>query len=230
MEALVHNLNTMHSRAGAQTPFSLHQLRHGHLPRGPDGDAKAYCWPPRRGPGPRRNAHLPHPHLPASKKGVNYNPGDPNYDLFKLACQVSRQAAVPQLLASWTRRSTCSTTSPAIPRPRSRYMGCRTRVMGNDYDPTQEIVNGRGNLSASPPSTCRAWPSRATATGVRSSKSSSEMMDLCRRPAADDRFAIQCSKKCEQLPLPDGPGRLAGLAKSWAPSDEVGEVLKHGTL
>ena len=64
MEALIHNLNTMHSRAGAQTPFSSHQLRHRHLPRGPHGHPQHPAGHG-RGPGPRRNAHLPHSDLHA---------------------------------------------------------------------------------------------------------------------------------------------------------------------
>ena len=95
MEALIHNLNTMHSRAGAQMPFSSHQLRHGHLARGRDWSCsnllhshRGRAWATAKRPSsPYRSSSV--------KEGVNYNPGDPNYDLFKLACRVSAKRLFP---------------------------------------------------------------------------------------------------------------------------------------
>ena len=93
MEAFVHNLNTMHSRAGAQVPFSSVNF-------GTDTSLegrmviKNYLLSVDKGLGRAET-----PIFPISifkvKEGVNYNPEDPNYDLFKLACKVSAKRLFP---------------------------------------------------------------------------------------------------------------------------------------
>ena len=102
---------------GRPDALLLDQLRHGHLPRGPHGHA-ATAAGHRGRPGQRGDPHLPDADLQGEGRR-QLQPGRPNYDLFKLAMPRARQAAVPQLLASSTRPSTCSITSRAIPRPRS---------------------------------------------------------------------------------------------------------------
>ena len=80
------------------------------------------------------------------KEGVSYNPEDPNYDLFKLACKVSAKRLFPNfsfLDAPFNKQYYVE----GDPNTECAYMGCRTRVIGNTYDPTREIVTGRGNLS-----------------------------------------------------------------------------------
>ena len=146
MEALVHNLNTMHSRAGAQIPFSLHQLRHRHLPRGPHGHPKCPAWRPRQGSGNGETPIFPI-HIFKVKEGVNYNPGDPNYDLFKLACRVSAKRLFPNF-SFLDAPFNLQYYKPGHPETEMRLHGLphpRDRPMY--YDPTREIVNGRGNLS-----------------------------------------------------------------------------------
>ena len=104
------------------------------------------------------------------KEGVNYNPGDPNYDLFQLSCKVSAKRLFPNF-SFIDSPFNLQYYKPGHPETEVSYMGCRTRVMGNVYDPSQEIANGRA-ISASPPSTFRAWPLRATAMKRCSMKSS----------------------------------------------------------
>ena len=117
MEALIHNLNTMHSRAGAQMPFS--SINYG-MDTSPEGRMviRNVLLATEAGLGNGETPIFPI-QIFRVKEGVNYNPGDPNYDLFQLAMPGQRQAAVPELLLSSTRPSTCSTTSPAIRRRRS---------------------------------------------------------------------------------------------------------------
>ena len=74
-------------------PLLLHQLRHGHLPRGAHGDEERPAGHRGR-PGQRGDPHLPHPDLPG-EGGVNYNPGEPNYDLFQLAIRCSAKRLFP---------------------------------------------------------------------------------------------------------------------------------------
>ena len=91
MEALIHNLNTMHSRAGAQTPFS--SINYG-MDTSPEGRMvmKNVMLATEAGLGSGETPIFPI-QIFRVKEGVNYNPGEPNYDLFQL-----RQAAVPQFL------------------------------------------------------------------------------------------------------------------------------------
>ena len=144
MEALIHNLNTMHSRAGAQVPFS--SINYG-TDTSPEGRLvmEQIMLATQAGLG-----HGETPIFPIQifkvREGVSYNPGDPNYDLFKLACETSAKRLFPNfsfLDAPFNK--------PYIvdgrPETEAAYMGCRTRVIGNVYDPTREIVTGRGNLS-----------------------------------------------------------------------------------
>ena len=144
MEALVHNLNTMHSRAGAQIPFS--SLNYG-TDTSPEGRLvmEQLLLATEAGLGNGETPIFPI-HIFKVKEGVNYNEGDPNYDLFKLACRVSAKRMFPNfsfLDAPFNKQY----YKPGHPETEAAYMGCRTRVIGNRYDPTREIVNGRGNLS-----------------------------------------------------------------------------------
>ena len=78
------------------------------------------------------------------KEGVNYNPGDPNYDLFRLACRCSAKRLFPNF--SFLDAPFNASYYKGTPETEIAYMGCRTRVIGNVYDPAKEISNGRGNL------------------------------------------------------------------------------------
>ena len=80
------------------------------------------------------------------KEGVNYNPGDPNYDLFKLAMRVSAKRLFPNF-SFIDAPFNLQYYDPERPETQVAYMGCRTRVLGNIYDPDRQISNGRGNLS-----------------------------------------------------------------------------------
>ena len=80
------------------------------------------------------------------KDGINLNEGDPNYDLFKLACKVSAKRLFPNF-SNLDARYNKQYYLEGRPETEVAYMGCRTRVIGNVYDPSNEVVTGRGNLS-----------------------------------------------------------------------------------
>ena len=80
------------------------------------------------------------------KEGISYNPEDPNYDLFQLACRVSAKRLFPNF-SFLDAPYNIQYYKPGHPETEAAYMGCRTRVVGNAYDPDRQIVNGRGNLS-----------------------------------------------------------------------------------
>ncbi len=160
MEALIHNLNTMHSRAGAQTPFS--SINYG-MDTSPE--ARMVMQQPAAGHGRRAWATARRRSSPIQifrvKEGVNYNPGDPNYDLFKLAMPLLAPSACSRTSRFLDAPFNLKYYKPGHPETEIAYMGCRTRVIGNVYDPTREVSQPAAATCPSRPSTCRAWPSRA---------------------------------------------------------------------
>ena len=128
MEALVHNLNTMHSRAGAQIPFS--SLNYG-TDTSPEGRLvmEQLLLATEAGLGNGETPIFPI-HIFKVKEGVNYNEGDPNYDLFKLACRVSAKRLFPNF-SFLDAPFNLQYYKPGHPETEVGYMGCRTRVMAN---------------------------------------------------------------------------------------------------
>lgn len=224
MEGFVHNLNTMHSRAGAQTPFS--SINYG-TDTTPEGRMviKNILLALDAGLGHGETCIFPI-HIFKVKEGVNYNEGDPNEDLFKLSCKVSAKRLFPNYVFL---------DSPfnlqyyveGKPETEVATMGCRTRVMGNVYDKNQQISHSRGNLSF----TSINLPRLAI-----ESKGDEElfyeklknMMNLVAKQLLD-RFEIQAQKHVYNYPFLMGQGVWLDSEKL-RPFDEVREVLKHGTL
>ncbi|MBE6610992.1 MAG: anaerobic ribonucleoside triphosphate reductase [Ruminococcaceae bacterium] len=224
MEALIHNLNTMHSRAGAQIPFS--SLNYG-LDTSAEGRLvmKSMLLSTESGLGNGETPIFPI-QIFKVKEGINYNPGDPNYDLFKLACRVSAKRLFPNFSfidAPYNLRY----YKPGHPETEVAYMGCRTRVIANNYDPENEIVSGRGNLSFSSINLPRI---------AINAKGSTDWFfeDLDRKIAVVieqllDRLKIQSEKTVRNYPFLMGQGIWMNSDKLGI-DDKVGEVLKHGTL
>ena len=224
MEALIHNLNTMHSRAGAQTPFSSINYGTDISPEGRMVMRNVLL---------ATDAGLGHGETPIFpiqifrvKEGVNYNPGDPNYDLFQLSCKVSAKRLYPNF-SFIDSPFNLQYYKPGHPETEVSYMGCRTRVMGNVYDPSQEIANGRGNLSF----TSINLPRLAIESHGDEALFYEKLKDMMELVIGqlDDRFAIQSKKRVYNFPFLMGQGVWLDSEKL-GPSDEVGEVLKHGTL
>ena len=144
MEGFIHNLNTMHSRAGAQVPFS--SINYG-MDTSWEGRlaVEQLLLAAEAGLGYGETPIFPI-QIFRVKEGVNYNPGDPNYDLFKLAIRVSAKRLFPNF-AFQDAPFNLQYYKPGHPETEIAYMGCRTRVIGNVHDPEREISNGRGNLS-----------------------------------------------------------------------------------
>ncbi len=224
MEALVHNLNTMHSRAGAQIPFS--SLNYG-TDTSPEGRMviRNLLLATEAGLGNGETAIFPI-HIFKVKEGVNYNPEDPNYDLFKLACKVSAERLFPNF-SFIDAPYNLKYYKPGHPETEATYMGCRTRVVGNVYDPSREIVTGRGNLSF----TSINLPRLAIKANHNIEFFFEQLdreMDLV-IDQLNERFKIQAGKKVKNYPFLMGQGIWLDSEKL-GPEDTVGEVLKHGTL
>lgn len=223
MEALVHNLNTMHSRAGAQTPFS--SINYG-MDTSSEGRMviKNILLATEQGLGSGETPIFP-VQIFRVKEGVNYNPGDPNYDLFRLAMRCSAKRLFPNF--SFLDAPFNLQYYKGTPETEISYMGCRTRVMGNVYDPEREITTGRGNLSF----TSINLPRLA----IRSKGDRELFFDLLDSKLAlvidqlDERFEIQARKRVYNAPFLMGQGVWIDSEKLGR-NDEQREVLKHGTL
>ena len=224
MEALVHNLNTMHSRAGAQVPFT--SLNYG-TDTSPEGRLVTECLllATEAGLGNGETSIFPI-HIFKVKEGVNFNPGDPNYDLFRLAIRVSAKRLFPNfsfLDAPFNKQY----YKEGRPETEAAYMGCRTRVVANHYDPTREITYGRGNLSFTSVNLPRI--------GIRAHGDVDWFFeDLDRKidlviAQLLARFKLQSQKTVRNYPFLMGQGVWMDSEKL-DPDDTVGEVLKHGTL
>ena len=223
MEAFIHNLNTMHSRAGAQVPFS--SINYG-MDTSSEGRMvmKNVLLATEAGLG-----HGETPIFPIQifrvKEGINYNEGEPNYDLFKLACRTSAKRLFPNF--SFVDAPFNLKYYKGTPETEIAYMGCRTRVMANVYDKNNEISFSRGNLSF----TTINLPRLAILSNGDVKEffnKLDDMLELCIDQLLE-RFEIQCRRKVKNYPFLMGQGIWLGSDKL-KPDDEVREVLKHGTL
>ena len=224
MEGLIHNLNTMHSRAGAQTPFS--SLNYG-TDTSPEGRMviKNILLALEAGLGHGETCIFPI-HIFKVKEGVNYNESDPNYDLFRLSCKISAKRLFPNYVFIDSPYNLKYYKS-GHPETEVATMGCRTRVIGNVYDPTKEIAYSRGNLSFSTINLPRL--------GIESQCSEKdfyagldEMLELVCEQLLD-RFEIQAEKAVYNFPFLMGQGVWLDSEKL-SREDKIREVLKHGTL
>ncbi|WP_329385533.1 anaerobic ribonucleoside triphosphate reductase [Anaerofustis butyriciformans] len=223
MEALVHNLNTMHSRAGAQVPFS--SINYG-TDTSSEGRMiiKNILLATKAGLGNGETPIFP-VQIFKVKEGINYNPGDPNYDLFKLAMEVSSERLFPNF-SFIDSPFNLQYYKEGDPDTEIAYMGCRTRVMAN-VDKTKEIVTGRGNLSFTSINLPRL-AIEAKGDIDKFYQTLDEKIDLCVDQLLH-RFKIQCSKTVRNSPFLMGEGVWLD-SENLKPDDTVGEVLKHGTL
>ena len=224
MEAFIHNLNTMHSRAGAQTPFS--SINYG-MDTSPEARMvmRNLLLATESGLGNGETPIFPI-QIFRVKEGVSYNPGDPNYDLFRLAIRVSAKRLFPNF-SFVDAPFNLKYYKPGHHETEIAYMGCRTRVIGNVYDPTREVCNRRGNLSFTSINLPRIAIESKGDVGLFF-KTLDERMDLVFEQL-DERFEIQARKKVRNYPFLMGEGVWMDSEKlGW--DDEVREVLKHGTL
>ena len=224
MESLVHNLNTMNSRAGAQVPFS--SINYGTC-TSPEARMamKNLLKVTDVGLGNGETAIFP-VQIFKVKEGINYNPGDPNYDLFPLANKVSAKRLFPNFSfidapfnLPYYKEGDYNTEVA--------YMGCRTRVMGNHYDPTKEVTCGRGNLSFTSINLPRLGILAKGDMDVFY-KTLDKRLALCCRQLPH-RFEIQKKKTVKNYPFLMGQGIWIDSEKLNI-NDQVGEVLKNGTL
>lgn len=224
MEALVGNLNTMNSRAGAQVPFSSINF-------GTDTSPEGRCVSRNLmqaiydGLGNGETSIFPITIFKV-KKGINFEPGSPNYDLYQQALRTTAKRLFPNF--SFLDSSfNLQYYIPGRPETEAAYMGCRTRVIGNVYDTSRQITEGRGNLSFTTINLPRLGI-RCKGQIERFYELLDEMLELVRRQLLE-RFKIQCSKTVKNYPFLMGQGVWLDSDRLYE-DDTLEDVLKHGTL
>ncbi|WP_343102150.1 anaerobic ribonucleoside triphosphate reductase [Romboutsia sp. MSSM.1001216sp_RTP31141st1_G3_RTP31141_220114] len=228
MEAFIHNLNTMHSRAGAQVPFSSVNFGTDVTEEG-RMVTKNLLLSLESGLGNGETPIFPILIFKV-KEGMSLNPGDPNYDLFKLACRVSAKRLFPNF-SFLDAPFNIKYYEEGNPETEATYMGCRTRVLGNECG--EETVSGRGNLSF----TTINLPRLGIKHGLISKKvvdidgffeELDEKINLVIEQLLE-RMEIQGNKKMKNFPFLMGQGVWKGSSEL-GPEDKLKDVIKQGTL
>ena len=239
MEAMIHNFNTLHSRAGAQVPFS--SLNFG-MDTSPEGRlvSKYLLLAQEAGLGHGETAIFPITVFQL-KAGVNYNEGDPNYDLFKLACRVSAKRLFPNFV-NLDAPYNLQYYKEGDYNSYVATMGCRTRVMSNVNGP--EESGSRGNFAfttlnlpkmaleaiAEVEGAVKGYTEDSNHKAIR--KKFFELMDKyinVSKNYLEARYEIIAKKHVYNFPFLMGQGVWMGSDKL-NPEDEVREVLKHASI
>ena len=217
MEAFIYNLNTMHSRAGAQVPFSSINLGTDTTPGG-RLITECFLLAYERGLGKGESPIFPNL-IFKCKYGINFDEGDPNYDLFKLAMRVSCKRLFPTF-------SFCDASFNSIYGTEEvAYMGCRTRVIGNVNGP--EVTDGRGNLSFTSINLPRL--------GIRAKKEMGrfyQLLDETLEFAMKQlmtRYHLQKNLRVRDFPFLMGQ-KLYVNSEDLGPNDKIEKAIKNGSL
>jgi ribonucleoside-triphosphate reductase len=216
MEALIYNLNSMHSRAGAQVPFSSLNLGTDTSPEG-RAVIKNLLLAYEKGLGRGENPIFPNIIFKV-KEGINLNPEDPNYDLFKLAIRVAAKRLNPTF--AFLDSSFNSPYGTEV-----SYMGCRTRVIGNVNGP--EIVDGRGNLSFTTINLPRV-AIESEKNIIEFYRNLDDLLELVVQQL-HHRYEVQANLMVKDMPFLMGQGVWMD-SLGLKPNDSIREVIKHGTL
>ncbi len=216
MEALIYNLNSMHSRAGAQVPFSSINLGTDTSPEG-RLITRSLLLAHERGLGRGETPIFPNI-IFRVKKGINLDPGDPNYDLFQLAMRVAARRLNPTF-------SFMDSSFNAPYGAEVGYMGCRTRVIANRHG--AEVTTGRGNLSFTTINLPRIGI-KANGNLEKFYHELDRILVLVGRQLYH-RYRVQSKLKVKDMPFLMGQ-HLYLDSERLKPEDPIAPVIKHGTL
>ncbi len=231
MEAFIHNMNTIHSRGGNQVVFSS-------INYGTDTSAEGRCIirellnSTYEGVGNGSTAIFPI-QIWKKKTGVSYKPGDPNYDLYQLACKVTARRFFPNFVnldATYNYHEQWRADDPERYKYEVATMGCRTRVFENRFGDKTSI--GRGNLSFS---TINIVKLAIECMDIEDKQERIDrffakldnMLEITARQL-DARFQYQKTAMAKQFPLL--MSQLWNGASELAPDDKVEGVINQGTL
>ena len=225
VEGMYHNLNTLQSRSGNQLPFTSINYGTCTLPEG-RMITKALLEGSIKGTGKFHRTSIFPCGIFQCMKDVNRKPGDPNYDLFKLALKSTAQRLYPNYAnVDWS-----GNVGYDINDPRTYFstMGCRT-ANGWDINGFGQLKDGRGNIC---PVTV-ILPTLAMEVdgeiGHKDLKEFFELLDKKIHEAKDqliERFDYICSQPAASAKFMYENGLMAG----YIPEEGIRSALKHGTL
>lgn len=218
MQGVVYNLNTMHSRAGSQVPFSSVNLG---IPNSNDAAliCEIFLREYEKGLGKGEQPIFPNI-IFRVKKGVNREQDDPYYYLFKIACEVASKRMNPTFMnidADFNKEYYDKGYIPAT-------MGCRTYLMKNVNG--EPGCKGRGNIA---PITINL-----PRIGIEANKDINKFFEILKnrltlaKEALLHRYSILKKLKVKDLPFVAGQGLMRG-SEDLMPDDSIEPILKQGT-
>ena len=231
VEAMYHNLNTLQSRSGNQLPFTSINYGTCTLPEG-RMVTKCLIEGSIKGIGKLHKTSIFPCGIFQCMKGVNREPGDPNYDLFRLALRSTAQRLYPNYAnVDWSGNAGYDINDP---RTYFSTMGCRT-ANGWDVNGFGQLKDGRGNicpvtiiLPTIAMEACEAWK-----VDVNNTETVEDVfltfLDRAIHDAKDmliERFDWICSQSPASARFMYENGLMAG----YIPEEGIRSALKHGTL
>lgn len=229
-ESLIHNLNTMSSRAGGQIPFT--SINYGTC-TSPEGQLviRSLLTATMRGLGSGETPIFPI-QIFKCKQGVNQNPGEPNYELFLMAAECSAKRLYPNF-ANLDAPLNLMHYDPQNPDTEFATMGCRTRVLSDRFG--RNRLSGKGNLSFNTLNLVKLGLEHGIALGRRKEadergfyRELDHYMDIALEGLLH-RFQIQSAQKAKASDFMMREGVWEG-GEQLGPDDAVGDLLKHGSL
>ena len=218
MQGVVYNLNTMHSRAGSQVPFSSINIG---IPHSEDAAlvCEVFLIEYEKGLGKGEQPIFPNI-IFRVKEGVNREEGDPYFYLFKLACRVAAKRMNPTFMnidADFNKEYYDKGYMPAT-------MGCRTYIMKNVNG--DHGCKGRGNIA---PTTINLPRIGILAKGDEKVffELLKEKLDLAKESLMH-RYSILKNLKVKDLPFVAGQGLMKG-AEGLGSEDSIEPILKQGS-
>lgn len=219
VEGMYHNLNTLQSRSGNQLPFTSINYGTCTLPEG-RMVTKALLEVSIEGLGRLHKTSIFPCGIFQCMKGVNRKPGDPNYDLFRLALKSTATRLYPNYAnVDWSGNAGYDVNDP------STYfstMGCRT-ANGFDINGLKQQKDGRGNIC---PVTIIMPTIAMEANG--DVETFMKLLDIKIEEAKDmllERFEYICAQPADSAKFMYENGLMAGYD-----GISTRSALQHGTL
>ena len=228
VEGMYHNLNTLQSRSGNQLPFTSINYGTCTLPEG-RMVTKALLEGCIKGVGKFHKTSIFPCGIFQCMKGVNREPGDPNYDLYRLALESTSKRLYPNYAnVDWSGNAGYD---PNDPRTYFSTMGCRT-ANGWDINGFGQLKDGRGNIAPVTiilPTLAMMAKEEAEENGTDIVDCFMLLLDKKIHEAKDqllERFEYICSQPMESAKFMYENNTMAG----YVPEEGIRSALKHGTL
>lgn len=225
VEAMYHNLNTLQSRSGNQLPFTSINYGTCTLPEG-RMVTKAILDVSIKGLGKLHKTSIFPCGIFQCMKGVNREPGDPNYDLYRLALRSTAQRLYPNYAnVDWSGNAGYDVNDPCT---YFSTMGCRT-ANGWDINGLKQRKDGRGNIC---PVTIIMPTLAMMAKESNAANTVEEFMFLLESKIYEakdmllERYHWICSQSPDSAKFMYENGVMAG----YVPEEGIQSALKHGTL